>query len=188
MREFFYNHVKLEHLLCGLILLARIGDIGSTYLATPKLKLEMNPIAKKLGWPFAMATLLVCLVPYYSTAFGIVVLVPSLLVSASNTRAIWFVRAYGETEFQNLTEQMARKSKLSHALTASVVSAFFIALIGLTLLLLSPNPNTDWGYWFGLGFLVSALAMTIHSSVHYIRLFRKARQNSGPSLPKSNCL
>jgi hypothetical protein len=46
----------LEHLLSALILLSRFGDIGSTYLATPKLKLEMNPPLKKFGRGFAMAT------------------------------------------------------------------------------------------------------------------------------------
>src|SRR5437867_966894 len=102
MREYIYNNVKLEHLLCVVILLSRLGDIGSTYLITPKLKLEANPIARKLGWGFAVATLLLCFVPYYSTALGIIVLIPSLMVSAANASKIWFVRAYGESEYHDL--------------------------------------------------------------------------------------
>src|SRR5271154_5888940 len=90
MSEYIVSHFKLEHLLCGLILISRIGDIGSTYLVTPNLKLEANPIVRKLGWKFAFLTLFVCLVPYYSTAMGVVVLVVSLLVSAQNTSKIWF--------------------------------------------------------------------------------------------------
>src|SRR5437773_11506825 len=96
MREYFLKHIRLEHLLCALIFISRLGDIGSTYLITPKLKLETNPIVRKLGWWFAIATLAVCLVPYYSTAMAIIVLVPSLMVSAANAGKIWVARAFGE--------------------------------------------------------------------------------------------
>ena len=117
MREFLYSHVKLEHLLCILILVSRLGDIGSTYLVTPKLKLEANPIVRKFGWWFAIATMLLCLIPYYSTGMGIIVLIPSLMVSASNTAKIWFARAYGESEYQELLLRLARKTRLSSALS-----------------------------------------------------------------------
>src|SRR5665213_2581533 len=136
MREYILSHLRIEHFLCGLILISRMGDIGSTYLVTPTLKLEANPIVRKLGWKFAWLTLLVCLVPYYSTAMGVVVLVPSLLVSASNTSKIWFVRAYGESEYQALILRLAKGSKLSHALAVVFASALFIALAGLVLLFL----------------------------------------------------
>src|ERR1051326_7172442 len=89
MREYILSHVKIEHLLCTLIFVARVGDIGSTYLVTPKLRLEANPIIRKLGWWFAIATVALCLIPYYSTAMAVIVLVPSLLVSAANTGKIW---------------------------------------------------------------------------------------------------
>ena len=127
MREFIYNQVKLEHLLCAIILFARLGDIGSTYLATPSLKLEANPIMKRLGWWFAIATLFICLVPYYSTGLAVVVLIPSLMVSAANMGRIWFARAYGEAETHELIFRLARKSKLSHALIPTISAAAFTA-------------------------------------------------------------
>jgi hypothetical protein len=58
MREYIITHVTIEQLLCALILVARLGDIGSTYLVTPNLLLEANPVVRKLRWPFALATLL----------------------------------------------------------------------------------------------------------------------------------
>jgi hypothetical protein len=177
MREYIMSHFKLEHLLCGLILISRIGDIGSTYLVTPSLKLEANPIARKLGWKFAWLTLLVCLVPYYSTALGVVVLVPSLLVSASNTSKIWFIRAYGESEYQALVRRLAKGSKLSHALAAVMASALFIALAALVLLFLCPDQTRDWGYWFGIGLMTYAFAIALHQSLAFVRSFRTARQD-----------
>ena len=79
---------------------------------------------------------------------GIIILVPSLMVSASNTARIWFVRTYGESEMRDLFYQLARKSKLSQALLTSIVSALFVSLVGLLLVLLCPDPGKDWGYWF----------------------------------------
>ncbi|HXJ57355.1 MAG TPA: hypothetical protein VNU68_11895 [Verrucomicrobiae bacterium] len=174
MREFLYSHVKLEHLLCILILVSRLGDIGSTYLVTPKLKLEANPIVRKFGWWFAIATMLLCLIPYYSTGMGIIVLIPSLMVSASNTAKIWFARAYGESEYQELLLRLARKTRLSSALIPVLVAASFLALVGLVLLLLSPDPLTDWGYWFAFGFLAYAFVVGFYGSIFFIRLFRRA--------------
>jgi hypothetical protein len=177
MHEYFYAHLKLEDLLCGLILLARIGDIGSTYLVTPTLKLEANPIIKRLGWWFAVATLLVCLVPYYSTALGIIVLIPSLMVSVSNIGKIWIARALGEGEYYELLLRTAKRSRLSHALLPTIAAAMFLALIGLTLILLCPDLDKDWGYWFGLGFLAHAFVIGFYGSLFYVRLFIKAQSD-----------
>lgn len=176
MRDYFYSHVKLEHLLCVLVLIGRIGDIGSTYLVTPTLQLEANPIMKRLGWWFAIATLLTCLVPYYSTAAGIIILIPSLMISASNIGKIWFVRVYGETAYLELLLSMAKRSRLSHALLPVIAAATFIALIGLTLLLLSPDPSKDWGYWFGFGFLAYAFTIVFYGSLSCIKLFKMAHR------------
>jgi len=177
MREYIQSHIGLEHLLCALIFLSRLGDIGSTCLITPTLKLEANPIMRKLGWWFAVATLLVCLVPYYSTALAIVVLVPSLMVSAANASKIWFARAYGESEYHALLVRVARRSRLSHALAPTIVAAVFTALVGLVLLLLSPDPARDWGYWFALGFLAYAFVIGFYGSLFFVRLFRMANGN-----------
>ena len=88
----------LEHILCVVILIGRIGDIGSTYLVTPGLRLEANPVARKLRWPFALLTVLVCLVPYWNTPLAVPIAVTSLVVTAENLRFGWIARALGEDE------------------------------------------------------------------------------------------
>ena len=65
-----------EHLIALLVLVSRIGDVGTTYLITPTLKLEANPIARKLRWPFAIATLALAFLPYWSVPLALIVLVP----------------------------------------------------------------------------------------------------------------
>ena len=180
MHALISSEARFEHMLCVLILVSRLGDIGSTYLVTPTLKLEANPVVRKFGWWFAIATVLVSLVPYYSSAAGIVILVPSLMVPAANTGKIWFVRAYGESEYLELLQSLARTSKLSHALAGTIVAALFIALIGWMLLFLSPDPSKDWGYWFGFGFLAYAFIIGFYGCLFFVRLFRKARRNEKP--------
>ena len=69
---------SLAHVLCGLILLGRLGDIISTWLITPKLDLEANPIVRRLGWRFAVLTVLICLVPYVVDVWIAVILVQGL--------------------------------------------------------------------------------------------------------------
>jgi hypothetical protein len=53
----------LTHLISFLLLLSRLGDIGSTYLITPTLKLEANPIVRRLKWRFAAVTILAAAIP-----------------------------------------------------------------------------------------------------------------------------
>ena len=166
--------------LAILILVSRLGDILSTYLVTPSLKLEANLLVRKLGWRFAAATTVIALVPFYNTGLGVMVLVPSLLVSAANFQRVWAARALGEQAYADWVRSLARKSKLSAALKGVAASVFFTALAGSTLLLLSPNSD-EWGFWFALGILVYAFAVAFHSSLYFWRLFKKVREE--PPIP-----
>ena len=115
------------------------------------------------------------------------VLVPSLLVSANNTAKIWFARAYGEEKYVELIRQVAANSKLSHALAGIIVSASFIAMLGLVLLFLCPNPDADWGYWIGWGVLAYAFVIGFYGSLSFIRIFRKVRkEKKKPNSPSTD--
>lgn len=176
MRDFLFQN--LAHVLALLILVGRIGDILTTYLVTPKLKLEANPVVKRLGWRFAASSVLLCLVPYYQPALGIIVLVPSLLVSASNAARIWAVRTYGEEAYSEFILGLARRSRLSQALVPHFVVIGFHSLVGLVMLFFCPDPSQDWGFWFALGFLTYAGAIGLHGALFYRRLFRKVRREA----------
>jgi hypothetical protein len=164
---------NLRPLLCGLLLLSRIGDIGTTYLITPNLILEANPIARKLGWPFAFVTLGACLLPYLHIPAAVAALMTFLLVSASNAGKIWIVRTVGERAYAALVLDLARRSRLSHALLGIAASAFFVALAGATILLFYPSPE-EWGFWLGLGVLFYAGAVWLYGTLAMVRLFRRA--------------
>ena len=164
---------NLPHVLCALLLLARIGDVGTTYLVTPNLILEANPIVRKLGWPFALLTLGACLLPYVHMPLAVSALVTFLLVSASNAGMIWTVRTIGEKAYAASMLELARRSKLSHALLGLAASTFFVALVGGTILLFYPSQD-EWGFWLGLGVLLYAGAKGFYGTLAMIRLFRWA--------------
>ena len=166
-----------EHVLCLLLLMARLGDIGTTFLATPTLALEMNAVVRRLGWWFALPTMLICLLPYYSVPLAVVALILSLLVAASNASKLWIVRAAGEREYLALLHGFARKSRRSHALLGVLASSVFSTLAGGVILFFYPSQE-DIGFWLGLGVVMYGVSMGIHGASFIFRLFREANGNA----------
>ena len=164
----------LQHLLCILLLFARVCDVGTTYLATPTLALEANPIVRKLGWKFAIMTIALCVVPYWSPQVGLTLLMASLLVSASNAGKVWVMRTMGEQAYLSFCLELARKSKLSRALLTVAASAVIVVLAGAVIVLFYPSPSDDWGFWIGLGVALYGVVIGIYGSGWLVRLFRRA--------------
>jgi hypothetical protein len=173
MVETLLRDGQFEHTLAVLILISRIGDVGSTLLVTPNLRLEANPLARRFKWPTLILGFGLAFVPYYSTAFGVMALVPSLLVTASNLGRGWFARGLGEVEMLALLQRAARKSSRMIALGFVLSSAATIGLAGSVLLMLSGGAGT-WAYWFALGILTYGLAIAVHGSLFVLRIFRTA--------------
>jgi hypothetical protein len=168
---FVWRH--LDHVLAVLLLISRLGDIGPTYLITPRLRLESNPIVRRLGWRFVVASILLCLVPYFNEAAGVMILVPFLLVAAANARSLWFARAIGEEEYHAMLMRAVRRSRLVQAVVPIWVSAGFTLMIGLVVLLFYPDPSTDWGFWVGTGVLLYAFIVALYGTLTVRRLFRQ---------------
>ena len=174
-----YASPSFVHWLAALLLLSRLGDVLSTYLVTPTLKLEGNALARRFGWPFAWLSLGVALLPYYSPAVGAAGLTASLLVTGSNLTRGWFARAVGEEEYHALIIRALARSGLQRALAFLWGGAGFVALTGV--LLATWSETTEWGYWFGLGIIVYALAIAIHGASFYLRLFRLTQNSTTPA-------
>jgi hypothetical protein len=163
----------LEHVLCALILLTRIGDLVSTRLATPTLRLEANPIARRLGWKFGLLTLLACLVPYLDPRLGLSAFVLFAFVCYSNFSRLWVMRALGEERYEALLFEAARKSSVSRALLPTWAALGFLVLIGLVAIACSEGPG-GWSFWIAVGLLSAAVALATHSTLAVLRLFRRA--------------
>lgn len=162
-----------------LLLLARFGDVMSTYLATPTLRFEANPIARRLGWRFAWATLLLAGVPFiprFGTTAGLMLLIPSMMVTSSNLRSGWFASALGEERYAELLEEVVRSSSLRSACARSIGSGAIMALVGLILVWFYPTPGESWAWWIGWGIVTYGFAIGLHQTLYIRRAYQRVRQ------------
>ncbi len=166
----------LPHLLAALILIARIGDIGTTYLLSPKLKLEANPIVRRFRWPYALATLLVCFIPYASEPGAVLILVGSLLVSMSNSLRLWLVRTIGEEEYYRFVVEAASRANLWESISLLFLPGIFMSLLALTVYIFYSDPNSEWGFWIAAGIFAYALVLFVYMPVSFMRFRKEASQ------------
>ena len=127
----------IEHYLAVTLFVARLADVVSTRIATPRLQLEANPIVRLLGWRFAWATTLVCFVAYvpdYGTTLAVPLIVISFLVAASNLSRGWALRALGEDGDREHSLRVASLAKPLHVYLAIAASSALTAAVGALLI------------------------------------------------------
>src|SRR3954467_11251601 len=89
-------------LLFLLLVFARGMDFLSTWIATPNLVLEGNPIAKKLGWGWgALVNIAICFGMAFSSVTAIAISTMSVLVAARNFQNPWLIGSMGEENYRN---------------------------------------------------------------------------------------
>src|ERR1700748_841448 len=89
-------------LMVLLLAFSRSMDFISTWVATPNLVLEGNPIAKKLGWRWGiLLNLVLCAGMAFSPVTAIAVCTLSLLVAARNFQSAWLMRSMGEENYRD---------------------------------------------------------------------------------------
>jgi hypothetical protein len=172
---------SLKITLAILILLSRLADLGSTYLASPSLELESNAVIRQLRWPFAVLTTMVFIIPWWDVGSGIVIMVASLLVAASNSSKLWLIRAMGESEYRALLVRMAASARPLYSVVYSLMPALFMGILGGAVMWLYPSESADPGYHVGLGVVGYALVVAIYGPLTFLR-YRKAglaRKNKG---------
>jgi hypothetical protein len=168
-----FVEANFDHILFVILLISRLGDVLSTYLATPNLALEANFIVGKLRWKFAIATIAISFVAYYDASLAVALIVPSILVSSANFGKVWMMRTMGEYEYRKLILNLARRSNLRTYILYVFLSSFFMASLGLLLLFFYPNPNEDWGFWFAMGIVGFAFVTMVHFSISGRTMFKE---------------
>jgi hypothetical protein len=84
----------------AMMFFARGMDFLSTWVATPKLVLEGNPIAKRLGWRGgAIVNVIFCAATAVWPFPAIMVSVMSIMVAARNFQSAWMMRSMGEAGY-----------------------------------------------------------------------------------------
>lgn len=173
-----FIHANLKHCLAIAILFSRFCDIGSTYLVSPRLHLEANPIMKKLGWKFALLTPLACLIPYLSVEVAVAVLPAFLLVSASNFSKVWIVRTLGEKEQIRRTKALLAQAN-PRLLSLSIwAPSALMAFAGLVLIL--GGIHDAFAFWYGTGIIAYAFVIGLFGESYFARLRREMAEESAP--------
>jgi hypothetical protein len=165
-----------------MLLAARLADVLSTRWATPRLRLEANPVVRRLGWPFAWATLLLCGLPYapgFGPPLAVSAIVLSLFVAAGNLSRGWAMRALGEDAYHEHLLRVAASATPRQVYGAIALASGLVAGAGALLLVFYPSP-TEWAYFFALGIVAYALAVWIYSTLSVRRLRREVARSRPP--------
>ena len=124
------------------------------------MRLEANPLAKKLGWLYATATIFTCLFAYYNRSLAFALLGISLCVCASNASKIWVMRTMGEDAFHAQSLLLLRSSGLASCMFFNCLPAIFYIVLGLVFCFVDNEPRT-WGFDLGKGVIVFGFAVLI---------------------------
>jgi hypothetical protein len=152
----------------ALLAVARGLDFLSTWIATPELVLEANPIARRLGWRAGIAVnTAVCLAAATLPFAAVVVSVMSVLVAARNFQGAWLARTMGEHEYRDHLQAQFRRADKRLVLGCICAQALlYIAVGGAVTVLAGDLPVQAIG-WGIVGF---GVAIALHSTHYYRRV------------------
>jgi hypothetical protein len=146
----------------GLLLFSRSADFFSTWIATPNLVLEANPIARKLGWRWGIpVNLALCLGFALWPLSAIIITTTSVLVAARNFQAAWLMRTAGEQRYRDWMSDRMHETPFSLFLFCLFANTLLIALVGTALILFGGPMLVPFG--IGIGFLGYAVVVLIYT-------------------------
>ena len=170
-----------------LLVVARGLDFLSTWIATPNMVLEGNPIAKKLGWTWgALVNLGLCFGFAFWPLPAIVITTTSVLVAARNLQSAWLMRSLGEHRYREWHVQRIQETSITLYLCCLLGQTALTAGVGVAVIYF-----TDWEHdpvvgAIGLGIVGYALAVAFFTLLGVWRLHRQGLRNprfldAGPS-------
>jgi hypothetical protein len=185
-----------------LLLVSRGMDFLSTWVATPNMVLEGNPIAKKLGWKWGIpVNIALCFAFAFWPLPAIVISTTSVLVAARNFQSAWLMRSMGEYRYREWHIERVQETSVTLYLFCLFAQTALVAGVGVAVMYFSrwesePAPVL---LAVGLGIVAYALAVAFFTLLGIVRLRRAlnaearrlseyARSSSppGPSLPASS--
>ena len=163
-------------LLCFGIALSRSLDFLSTWIVTPNLTLEANPLMRRLGWGgMLLLNVPLLALPWLHQGLSVTFIVASLLVAGTNLANGALTRGMGEQ--RQLESQMAalRRLGLGRALALNTGGMLVVAAAGALLMALAGDADS-LAWWGGLGVGMCGVAGLVHLNLALARLHRRAVQ------------
>lgn len=162
---------RTYNLMLLVLLFARGMDFLSTWIATPNMVLEGNPIARRLGWRWGIPVNLILCFGFAAWPFpAIVVSTTSGLVAARNFQAAWLMRSMGEEAYREWHRQRIRETPASLFLTCLVGQTFLIGLLGGVVVYFASGEAQPVLLAIGFGMIGYAVAVIVYTGIGIWRL------------------
>jgi hypothetical protein len=168
-----------------ILALSRGSDFLSTWVATPHLVLEGNPIAKWLGWKWGAVVnvVLVTTLALWPIS-AIVVSTASVLVAARNFQSAWLMRSMGEEAYRDWYLQRISETRITLYLFCLAGNTLMIAGVGTALIMFSTTGDyvmiVPMG--IGIGIIAYAVAVIVYTVLSLWRNRRRRRYDAIYSL------
>ena len=171
--------------LLGLLAFARGMDMFSTWVASPNLVLEGNPLAKKLGWRGNIAlSLAVSLVFALWPLPAVIISTTSVLVAARNFQSAWLMRSLGEQIYRAWHVERVQETNISLYLFCLFGQTLLTAVVGGAVIVATNGHNQDQpvALAIGLGIIAYALAVAFYTLLGIVRLRRADKREESRKL------
>ncbi len=165
-------------LLFVLLLVARGADFLSTWVATPNMVLEGNPIAKKLGWKWGIPlNLALCVAFAFWPLPAIVISTTSVLVAARNFQSAWLMRSYGEQLYRDWHVERMQETSVTLYLFCLFAQTGLVGGVGGAVIYFA-SERDPIVLAIGLGIVAYALAVAFYTLLGTIRLRRQQKNDA----------
>src|SRR5579872_338548 len=159
----------------ALLAFSRGMDFLSTWVATPNMVLEGNPLAKKLGWRWGIPlNILMCFGFAFWPLPAIVISTTSVLVAARNFQSAWLMRSLGEQSYREWHVERVQETNISLYLFCLFGQTILTAGVGAAVILATNAHQKDEpvALAIGLGIIAYALAVAFYTLLGIVRLRR----------------
>src|SRR5512147_1342379 len=164
-------------MMVALLVFARGMDFLSTWVATPNLVLEGNPLAKKLGWKWGLPlNLVLCIGFAFWPLPAIVISTTSVLVAARNFQSAWLMRSLGEQFYRDWHIERVQETSVTLYLFCLFAQTALTGAVGAAVIYFS-----EWRLVplaIGLGIVAYSLAVAFYTLLGIWRMRRSAIRNA----------
>jgi hypothetical protein len=172
---------RVYGLLFLLLLFSRGMDFLSTWIATPNMVLEGNPIAKKLGWKWGiLVNVAICVLFAFWPLPAIVISTTSVLVAARNFQSAWLMRSLGEHTYRQWHIERVQETSITLYLFCLFAQTILVAGVGAAVMYFSrwERDSVPVLLAVGLGIVAYAVAVTFFTLLGIVRLRRAFKAES----------
>jgi hypothetical protein len=161
-------------LMLALLVFARGADFFSTWIATPNLVLEGNPLARTLGWKWGVIVNLVLVVALASLPLAaIVVSTASVLVAARNFQSAWLMHSLGEYAYRDWFVARVQQTRLPIYLLCLFGQTLLTGVVGVAVIYFGRYLLVPLA--IGMGIVAYAVAVLFYTLLATWRSRRAAR-------------